>query len=715
MFRKIKIVLFLLLVLNLNLISQNIKEMEFRDQPIRDILLVLAQVSGKSIIADETVTGYASYYFTDMDLNSALDQFLGHYGIHYHYENGVYYVSKIKTGIEGDRISCQAEDVDFQTLIHKLSRELGVTILHDALPNDDVTVNYLGGNLKELLEILIKPYPQFYLEAGDRYFYLRKESTTSTSSSGSRSGKSPELFVREGRVYSADFEQTRFREALISLFQTEGVEYSFLGNNDSVIEVFRHRGRSFEEILGLLLEQGNASYQVAGGIYYIFDLDRQDILKRYYITEKVQLENLDVDDLSSLIPSNLSNSGSMKYSSDHNFVILNGTLEEIAPLEEFIRELDKPTLGREYRRYDLQFITNDDLEDRLSPELSGLNYIPVGDYSFLVSLSEEKHGELRDYLPLVDSILPVYPIKLHYLTWEELENYLPPTVDEDQLKETQDPSLIFFQGTEGERKLFEDQLAIMDVPIPQLRYEILVLQVDDTLSLTIGNNHTINPDDSTGFIGTLASSFGLSFDIVNQFGYNFAVDFDLSLENNKSRTLADTTLHALSGEEISFQNTKTTRVETTTTDSDTGETEVTGYTEITSGLLIEIEGTVSGDGMITMEVESTISSESETGSSDDDDSVPATTEKVLTSHVRSLSGEAIILSGLKQTETIDNVEKVPFFGSIPLLGLLFQNKTETINNTEFIITIIPYWEEDVLEDPDLKYARIYDSYCRREK
>ena len=690
--------------------------MEFNDRPIRDILLVLAQTSGRSIIADETVDGFASYYFTDMDLDTALNQFLSHYGIYYRFEKGVYYVSKIKTSQDNGTVSCQAEQVDFQLLIQRLSRDLGITILHNALPRDTISVNYQKGTIGELLEILIKPYPQFYLESGDRYFYLRKEASVS-SSSGSRGNRGGELFTQNGRSYDADFQQIRFREALMNLFETEGLEFSFLGRNDNVIEQFRHKDRSFEEMLALLLEQGNASYQEVGGVYYIFDMDRQNILKRYFVTEEVELDNLDADKLTSLIPSSLNNSGAMKINSERNSIILNGTLDDIAPLEAFIKQLDEPVEGKSYERYDLQFITIDELSKRLGPEMAGINMIPIGERSFLASLNDTKHEELASYLPLVDSVLPVYPIQLHYLTWEELQDLLPPNVEKDQIKQTQDPALLFFQGTRGEKERFEEQLLLMDKPMPQLRYEVLVLQIEENQGLNLDSSLTASSasgDSSTGFTGTLAGLGSLNFDVVSQFGYQFAAGLSLELTNNQSRVLADTTLHGLSGEEISFQNTNTSRIATTTIDADSGETKITGYTEITSGLIVEITGTVSGDGMITMEVKTTISSETSSSRDNSDTNVPATTEKVVTTHIRSQSGEPVILSGLKQRETVEVVNKVPVLGDIPLLGYLFQNRNETMKNTEFIITLIPYREEDILNDKDTVYFDTYDRYCRRD-
>ena len=73
----------LFFLFSINLFSQSIKSMEFHDQEISDILLVLAETSGTSIITDETVSGKASFYFSDSTLDIALDNFLSTYKLFY--------------------------------------------------------------------------------------------------------------------------------------------------------------------------------------------------------------------------------------------------------------------------------------------------------------------------------------------------------------------------------------------------------------------------------------------------------------------------------------------------------------------------------------------------------------------------------------------------------------------------------------------------------
>lgn len=689
--------------------AQTLTHMEFRDQPVRDILMVLAESTGSSILADETVSGSATYFFKDMELEETLDQFLLPLGYYYTKQNGTYHVSRMRFSMEEGLISFQAEKADWELVIRRLSREAGITILHDALPREKVSVNFRRGELAALLEILIKPFSQFRLEAGDNYFYIRK----TIADTPYPSTHDPDLFLLRDGLYSADFKQVRFRTALDALMGLQGAEFAFLGRHDDVIEHFHHRNRSFEEMLALLLEQGSSDYQLRRGIYYILDLDRQDILKRYVTTLYLPLEHLAADQLSSLVPGVLGSSGVMKINRENNGVILTGTLNEIAPLESFIRQVDRPLGNRSYRRYDLQHLTVEECRNRLDGIFSGVPLTALGDKAFVTVLSDEKQKALADYLGLIDRPVVTFPVELSYLKWEILKDNLPPGIDPNQIHPTGDPTLLFFSGSSGQYESLLSHLERMDRPIPQIRYEILVLEIEDSRDLDLDSGHSAmptGPGESLGFSGTLEGLASLTFDVVNQFGYLFAAKLSLELRENRSRVLTDTTLFGLSGEDIRLQNTNTSRHATTAVDADTGETEVTGFREITSGLIVKIGGWVSGDGMITIDVESTISSQN--SSSAGDGSIPSTSEKIINTRVRSQSGAPIILSGLKQRKAVTEIRKVPLLGDIPLAGLLFQKRSETIKNSEFLITLVPYreTEDSPLIDP---YQSAYDRFCRR--
>lgn len=74
----------------------------------------------------------------------------------------------------------------------------------------------------------------------------------------------------------------------------------------------------------------------------------------------------------------------------------------------------------------------------------------------------------------------------------------------------------------------------------------------------------------------------------------------------------------------------------------------------------------------------------------DPDTPPTINSRVLSSTVRLEDGQTIVLGGLIQNNKSVNVEKVPILGSIPLLGLLFQNRTTTNDRSELMIYVTPH-------------------------
>ena len=52
-------------------------------------------------------------------------------------------------------------------------------------------------------------------------------------------------------------------------------------------------------------------------------------------------------------------------------------------------------------------------------------------------------------------------------------------------------------------------------------------------------------------------------------------------------------------------------------------------------------------------------------------------------------GETTVIGGIYSRNTSQNMSSVPFFGSIPILGYLFRNTSETDNRTELLIFITP--------------------------
>lgn len=674
--------------------AQSLQSMEFRDQELTDILLVLGQVGGVSIVPDDTVKGRASYYFAQTDFSVAFDAFLSAYKLYVRKEGSIWFVSRVgvRWNAEKRLLSLDAEDVDIQLVLNAAARVMGMTVLYDSLPRDVATVHIKDLAPEKAVEIIMKRFVGYVVEPAADHIYVRKLPVTAGSSSSL--GPRGESFSRNSEgLYSIDKDSVRFLDLVEELFRKEGKQFSLLMRGDLQLERLRWRDKTFEQMLALVLEQANADISVRDGMYYLFEIQRKDVVKSLKQSITVQLRYTSATDAVALMPSDLSSGGFYKIDKSTNSVLLTGSQEEIGAIVDFLKAIDRPLEGREFFRFQTTWIKAKDVLALLPTWFSAQGPILMPDGSgFIVALTAEQKEEADRYLGILDRKSDSYPVRLRYITSSDLLKTLPPSVAKEDLVETGNPSVIFFIGGEDKRERFLKELDILDRPKPQIRYDILVLQFErsDTRDWTrsISFDPT-TPDVGYSLSGTLGELLSMNFDVVSELGYLFAATLSLKIEQMDVRVFADTTLTGLSGSDIKFQNTNTFRYNIEI-DPDDGSTKATVVTrELASGLIFSLNGWVSGDGMITMDISATISKQTGGTDSSSGDSPPTTSERLVSSRVRTSSGEPVTLSGLIQRERTETIKKIPILGDIPLLGYLFRNVNHEEHDTELVVYIVP--------------------------
>jgi type II secretory pathway component GspD/PulD (secretin) len=689
--------------------------MDFRNQAIADIVMVLADLGQESVIIDESVTGTATFFFSDCSFEEALFRFTEACNLFCEKRNGAYYVSRIRirtgTFAGEELISLDAEDAGLEALIKNLSRSLGRTILYDTLPGTSITI-HTRSSLKDILEIIIKKYPDYSLAEENNAFYIKK--TAENIPAGSRLSSSS--IRRDGGRFSMALQRGSLSSIIGLLFKTAEREYSLLQKIDAVLEHLYFEDKSFEELLRLILEQGNCGYAVSGGVYYIFEVQRKDILKGLKETTVLQLQHIPAEEALALLPADFSGSF-IKANKNANSLYLTGSTGEIEPILRFLALLDVPAGSRPPpRRFELHSLKAADFIALLPKELAAAGPLIIpGSNAFVLRSSDEICRQFENYMALLDTggAIPVY---LKYIRNDELFQYLPPSAAKEDLIPSPDPSLIFYRGTGEQRRQFLDQLKLIDRPKPQIRYQLLVIQYQRSENLTWNKSLSFNApsgETASGLIsGTFSNLLNINFDIISGFGYHLAMQLNLQLGEDKARVLADTTLNGISGQEIKFENTNTFRYRDTTIDPETGKPFYTGTTrEITSGLVLNINGWVSGDGMITMKVNAAVSKQDESGANTSaTTNPPPTSERAVNTQVRTRSGTPIVIGGLLQSEKNESVKKLPLLGSIPLIGRLFQDIDKSESTTELVIYIIPYVHNG---EAAAEYGNKIDEYYKR--
>ena len=198
--------------------AQKIESMGFEDRPITDILLALAEFSGKSIIPDETVSGRASYYFADTDFETALKVFLSTYKLYLEVRESVYYVSRVRAAYNADsnKLSVDAEDADIHSVINFASRALGKTVLYDALPPGRITLHTKDISPESFLNLLVKKLKGFELETSADFYYIKEQASPAAETRARVQGP---IFTIENNLFSIDQKKGRCSKSWTNSFR----------------------------------------------------------------------------------------------------------------------------------------------------------------------------------------------------------------------------------------------------------------------------------------------------------------------------------------------------------------------------------------------------------------------------------------------------------------------------------------------------------------
>ena len=170
---------------------------------------------------------------------------------------------------------------------------------------------------------------------------------------------------------------------------------------------------------------------------------------------------------------------------------------------------------------------------------------------------------------------------------------------------------------------------------------------------------------------------------------NFDTKLDLMLENNDATLLMDSKLTTTNNREASLHIGDV--IPYTIQSYNLGGSSSGGANQQIEkenvGLLLTMTPHVNDNNQVTLQLEPEVSNiVSFLGPNKD---MPQTRVRTTKTTVRVKTGQTIFLAGLLDDESSIVVDKIPILGDIPILGLLFQHKNETITKKNLIIEITP--------------------------
>jgi type IV pilus assembly protein PilQ len=479
-------------------------------------------------------------------------------------------------------------------------------------------------------------------------------------------------------LLSVDFTGEDIREALLQISRITGhtilLDRSVSGEITGLIQAL-----PFQEAMHQLLRNAGFIFKKEGDVYQVRRLVHEaasgNNSPNFWISTHQELIDIEISDAS-----------------------LNRVVSEIS------------------RQLNVNMVSYGDLTGKITAQAHNLTLeqclhliLSGNDYTFKKSGDAYLIGDRTNKM-LVSSHL----IKLNHLKVDGIVEMLPQKIlEKAEFKVVREHNALLINGPGDILSEVRDIVDELDRPIPQILLEALVVDFnyqdirdisleaglsDPNSDSTWGRGDKWFPDvdiywtseNANKYLGKLTNFFG-----VTQIG-KLPPDFYLQVKAletvGKANIRSRPQIATLNGHtaDITIGQTQYYILKTQTPIRDPSQIyiqESQQFETIEANITLKITPWVSASGEITAEIHPEFNHPVGQFSS----TVPPTIQRrALNSTVRMQDGETIVLGGLIQTAEIATINKIPFLGSLPLIGRFFQNRNHNKSKSELIIYITPH-------------------------
>ncbi|MFC2160365.1 cohesin domain-containing protein [Acidobacteriota bacterium] len=246
----------------------------------------------------------------------------------------------------------------------------------------------------------------------------------------------------------------------------------------------------------------------------------------------------------------------------------------------------------------------------------------------------------------------------------------------------------------GVLELAEKILRVWDKPKGEVVIDVEIMEASRTKLRQLGldiDPHSVGIAYKSDEEGGGLSLNGLDFSNANNFQVTLpAAFFDFLESDSDTKIIDQPRLRGIDGEEISYVVGDEVPIPRTTfqpiATGGFGSQPLTSFDYKNVGIDIKITPRIHLEDEVTLEVAIEIKSLGETGYAD----IPIITTREVSNVIRLKDGETNLLAGLLKDEERKTMRGIAGIKSIPILGALFSNTNQTIQQSEVILTITPY-------------------------
>ena len=644
MYKKI-FVLFCLVLCNCLLFSAGY---EFVNQEISEILYSVSLVENQSIAVDDTVSGIGTFRFYGENFDEAFDSFLMANRLYVDKSKDTWVVSKIRFSTfeeknEEKTFSLDCYDLFLERIFEYISEKTNYAIIYSSLPNVKQSFHLKANSLEKLIELILKNFDGYEISSEENTIFIGKKLNKEVVVAEKTDKSQIEIQFFDNK-FNINLKNANFEKFLDEMKKKLNFQFLSLVKENPVISWAEFENQDFNFVLDSVCALCNVAFT-----------QKDDLFIFYTNYEKSK---------------------------------------------ELVNE-------KQWTSYSFENISAENFVSLFSNRFKNLDIMILSDSSVMISHSEKERDLITDFIYKTDVKMEKHLLTFDYISASKFLKDLPRDFSEQDFYSTGTESSLFFYGTLAQFENLKKYVSEMDKAQKRISYDLLIVQTQKSRvdnwnsSLKVSR---LNPGNANTVNLSVAPNFSFNSNFVSAFGLMFSAELQASIQENETEIFADTTLYGVSEVPIEFKNTNTFRYRDPYINLENGSQIQSGVTkEIVSGLVLDIVGSVSGNGTITTSVTASVSRRGADVSSNSGNP-PPTSEKLVTTQVIGKSGEVIVLSGLVQNDSTFVEERLPFISKIPLLGKLFSGKTKNNEKTEMIIYLVPHLDEnpqDVIQSENI--------------
>ena len=288
---------------------------------------------------------------------------------------------------------------------------------------------------------------------------------------------------------------------------------------------------------------------------------------------------------------------------------------------------------------------------------------------------------------------------------------------------------LLVDASPGDLRVVQDLVNQLDLPRDQIHIEVLIAEITKTdafnlgvemaaLNLPSGIGDTVVQGGSlfgegsdnlmnsiqqglfpNGISVGAAQGVGYDADGTLTVGYPGIINIKAVKGDSRFKLLSETALEAQNNTEASVSIVDDIPILESTIQGGSGASRdvIQNIERIDVGIKLVLTPHVIPGGLIRMElnprIEAVLDSPSD---SDEINLTPTIARREVTTTVTVPDGRTIIIAGLTRQDKLDSEQRVPFLGSIPLLGWLFRNTSEIYRTTDLLVFVTP----TIVSDPE---------------